>query len=214
MVTRLPAGEEARGVVSTGRGGRASRRKAALSQDKISLGPSQLLHLRPAKLRGGSRPGQRGRPPRLRLAPARPRTRVAGGVQPLGFVSGRHGRVPFAVPGLNPSRSPRTPPRLGARGATPPLRPPRRPRPHRRRARTVRAERRGLDVWRARAAELTPAGFRGWPPGRSAAASQSWRGSGSVSGRGRRKFRTELFLLASRFFLSPSRVLPPDGRSS
>ena len=92
-------------------------------------------------------------------------------------------------------RSPQAPPRRGARSVTPPLRPPRRPRPH------GHAVRRALDDRRARAAQLTPAGFRGRPPGRSAAAPQSWRGSGSVSGRGRRKFRTELF--SSRHTLLP-----------
>lgn len=199
MVTRPPAaGEEARGVVPTGRGGRASGKKEGpLPKTRSVWGPHSscssdqpnskeaLVQVSEAVLHdcaSGRHPGW-------------------GGVQPLGVVSGRHGRVSFAVPGRTPSRSPQTPPRFGARGATPPLRAPRRPRPHERRARTVRAERRGPDVWRARAAELTPAGFRGWPPGRSAAAPQSWRGSGSVSGRGRRKFRTELF--PSRLTLLP-----------
>ncbi|XP_032350698.1 uncharacterized protein LOC116668198 [Camelus ferus] len=140
--------------IQTGRGGRAGGESLAPRQYRpgavtaAGFGPAPQAGHAP-----GSTPRYLRRLQRRRLRQARPRTKVAGGVQSFGVVSGRHGPAedraradPSWLSGLGraPPRSPQAPPRLGDCSATPPLRPPRRPRPHRRRARKAWAERRGL----------------------------------------------------------------------
>lgn len=140
MVTRPPAGRRHVGGPNWAwREG--SRRKGDLLKTRSVWGPHSPAPHTSQTPRRLVQVKRGGRPPRLRLGPARPHTRVAGGVHPSGLspAGTARSRSPsrsHAVALASDSAQAR---RLPRRDAS--LRPPRRPRPHRRRARTVRARR-------------------------------------------------------------------------